>query len=250
MNDSSFSLKRKHLEAQDEESILDRRKKPYTIHQIDIANNQRLTALEWNAGETPISAWLNQSAIPQPSAIASLPEVKATTDDAGLLQQEEHEIERYKYVHVATLPGSSDTLADGLVTASENVADLGLDAQIYYRNIVDRFPKLPVYLARRLAIANQKRAERLHVRRMNACQNPAGVAKAAHRSPTRRSSQSSRPYAESLGEKVWAKPSDPNPRKFDTWRIYKPPPRLSGTTVFDESSYVSNMSRYVSLSLG
>jgi hypothetical protein len=40
--------------------------------------------------------------------------------------------------------------------------DIIFGAQIWYRNIVDRFPTIPRYLARRLAEANLRRAERLN----------------------------------------------------------------------------------------
>ena len=43
----------------------------------------------------------------------------------------------------------------------DRVEALDFGAQIYYRNIMDRYPAIPIYLARRLAQANHDRAERL-----------------------------------------------------------------------------------------
>ena len=43
----------------------------------------------------------------------------------------------------------------------EHFESLALGAQIYHRNIMDRYPIIPIYLARRLAQANRDRAERL-----------------------------------------------------------------------------------------
>lgn len=49
----------------------------------------------------------------------------------------------------------------GLSSGTDHKSGLELPAQIYYRNIEDRYPSLPPFLTRRLAIANLNRAERL-----------------------------------------------------------------------------------------
>lgn len=42
-----------------------------------------------------------------------------------------------------------------------HVVDCQMEAQLYIRNILDRYPLIPSYLAHRLAITNKGRAERL-----------------------------------------------------------------------------------------
>jgi hypothetical protein len=51
------------------------------------------------------------------------------------------------------------------VLFAEVTRDLGVSGLIYYRNIIDRFPLVPDFLARRLAKANCQRAERLESQR-------------------------------------------------------------------------------------
>lgn len=127
-------------------------------------NYENVTAMDWNAGESPIMAWVNQSAVP-----AAIPVHTSQTDplvskDEELLEQEEKEIEIFKNVHVcdALAPANNAKFAASLECGS----DLDFGAQIYYRNIIDRYPLLPPYLARRLAIANHNRAERLQQSRL------------------------------------------------------------------------------------
>ena len=121
----------------------------------DTESNQRfLAAMDWNAGESPMWAWLNQSAIPL------IPPARADLQDQT---SELMEIEVFRNIHVATAPEPVDTPTMRV----EDASDLELDAQIYYRNIVDRYPLLPVYLARRLAVANHNRAERLRLQRLS-----------------------------------------------------------------------------------
>lgn len=45
----------------------------------------------------------------------------------------------------------------------EPVESLDFRAKIYYRNIMDNYPAIPVYLGRRLTQANSGRAERLRI---------------------------------------------------------------------------------------
>ena len=122
-------------------------------------NEEGMTAIDWNAGESPIMAWVNQSALP-----AAIAEDTSQTDlplnrGEKVLQQEKQEIEIFKNVHLDDAAGPANNAK--LAASSECTSDLDFGAQIYYRNIVDRYPMLPPYLARRLAIANRKRAERL-----------------------------------------------------------------------------------------
>ena len=129
-------------------------------------NYENVTAMDWNAGESPMMAWVNQSAVP--AAIAVPLDTSQTgpsvSKDEELLQREKKEIEIFKNVHVsdALAPANNAKFAASLECGS----DLEFAAQIYYRNIIDRYPLLPPYLARRLAIANHNRAERLQQSRL------------------------------------------------------------------------------------
>ena len=124
-----------------------------------IYNYQALTALDWNSGSTPLESWLNQSAIPSTSPIFGnecREDVVMTEDPVA---QEIEEIKVFRNVHMSVAPEPNIDTMD--IAAIDQVAELELDAQIYYRNIVDRYPELPLYLALRLARANRDRADRL-----------------------------------------------------------------------------------------
>ena len=125
----------------------------------NIYNYQVLTALDWNSGSTPLESWLNQSAIPSTSPIFEnecKEDVVMTKDP---IAQEIEEIKVFRNVHMSVAPEPNIDTMD--IAAIDQVAELELDAQIYYRNIVDRYPELPMYLALRLARANRDRANRL-----------------------------------------------------------------------------------------
>ncbi|KAL8718286.1 MAG: hypothetical protein Q9225_004564, partial [Loekoesia sp. 1 TL-2023] len=116
------------------------------------------STMDWNSGSTPLDAWLNQSAIPSNTG-----PINNLSQDADLTGKangtdEATEIEVFRRVHI-----TPNTEADGHKRTSLEVETEGLelDVQIYFRNIMDRYPSLPFELARRLAVANHKRAERL-----------------------------------------------------------------------------------------
>ena len=78
-----------------------------------------------------------------------------------LVAQEVEEMKVFHNVRLATAssPEEKKTAADGF-------EGLELATQIYYRNIRDRYPVLPTYLARRLAQANHVRSERFRSERL------------------------------------------------------------------------------------
>lgn len=166
-NEDIHSPQSKRKSSDFEEAILDRpakmRKKSYN----ESHKGEVVTAMDWNAGKSPLSAWLNQSAVPSvvPALIDDLEDQTTKIPRPNLLDRELKEIEVFRNVHMATAPESTHHIA---TSAQEDVSDLELGAQIYYRNIVDRYPLLPVYLARRLAVANNGRAERLQRQRAKA----------------------------------------------------------------------------------
>ena len=142
------------------EAGVDRPAKTRKMSECRTFNYENVTAMDWNAGESPMMAWVNQSAVPVAIPIDTSKTDPSVSKDEELLQQEKQEIEIFKNVHVtdAPVPANNAKFAAG----HECRLDLDFGAQIYYRNIVDRYPLLPPYLARRLAIANHNRAERLH----------------------------------------------------------------------------------------
>ena len=76
-----------------------------------------------------------------------------------LIAQEVREINVFRNVHVdMTAPDNKPE-----ISLLSDVLSLPPGAQIYYRNIRDRYPSLPTYLGRRLASANFSRAERLRL---------------------------------------------------------------------------------------
>ena len=117
----------------------------------------KVTAMDWNSGNTPLDAWLNVSAVPSITPI-SLKVEGSTPQETEVASQEVDEIEVFRNIHIplASGPcGKKDPLLPRLV------GDLDYGTKIHYRNIMDKYPSLPVHLARRLAEANLKRAERL-----------------------------------------------------------------------------------------
>ncbi|KAL9064147.1 MAG: hypothetical protein Q9161_009057 [Pseudevernia consocians] len=117
-------------------------------------NYQTLTVMDWNAGVSPLDARLNQSAVP--STAAALDQQESTNPVSHPLTQEIDEIKVFRNVHMAIAPSPKHTNPP-----LEPVEGLDFGAQIYYRNIMDRFPVIPRYLASRLSQANCDRAERL-----------------------------------------------------------------------------------------
>ena len=120
-------------------------------------NYETLTAIDWNSGSSPLDAWLSQSAVP--STVENLRENLQDSSDERDTAQEREEIKVFRNIHIAIdseKPELNPTLLD-------KVSDLDLEAQMYYRKIVDNdnYLELPTFLARRLAVANHCRAERL-----------------------------------------------------------------------------------------
>ena len=122
---------------------------------------ENVTIVDWNNGETPLGAWLNQSAVPDhhdPNPVIE------TTQGLRLQQQSEREQEDLKFFRRVHMSSASDSDLSGVKPETIDAdmhKPLEFGAQVYYRNIVDKFPLIPRYLARRLAEANDARAKRL-----------------------------------------------------------------------------------------
>ncbi len=126
-------------------------------------NFSTVTAIDWNSGASPLDSWLNQSAIPSSTVAASphIPEHPAKDPVA----REVEEIKVFRNIHIGV---ESKPERPSAGVNHDFVASMELGAQIYYRNIMDRYPMLPAYLACRLAQANHARAERLRAWRHDA----------------------------------------------------------------------------------
>lgn len=131
------------------------------VHEIESSseNDEASTYPDTKAGANPLSAWLTQSALPSVIPMHSHPVDQSSGPEVDLVTEESREIEVFRYVHLASHSEVGAHATD--TTKGEDVSDLELPSQIYYRNIVDRYPLLPTYLARGLAEANSSRADRL-----------------------------------------------------------------------------------------
>ena len=146
------------------------------VHKIETnpENEEASTYTDTNAGATPLSAWLTQSALPSVMPMRSHPLDQNPGTEVDLVKEEIREIEVFPNVHLASDPEIGVHTTDS--TKPEDVSDLKLSSQIYYRNIVDRYPLLPTYLARRLAEANSNRADKLSRQRVEATAKATGEA--------------------------------------------------------------------------
>jgi hypothetical protein len=115
-----------------------------------------LPIIDWHSGPTPMDAWLNQSAIRMETGI-----VQEINDDQlqelKILEQEKRDIELLRKVHLAAEPAAPD------IGRLEDDAYDGLDesAKPFLRKILDKFPLIKPFLARRLAESSLSRDRRL-----------------------------------------------------------------------------------------
>lgn len=132
-------------------------------------NFRQVTAMDWNSGATPLEAWLNQSAVP---SVIHLPETQDNQYESpsGNLAKEREEMQVFRTVHIEATeePESNGTARDPPIDHTT----LEPRTQIYLRNILDRYPLLPSYLALRLARANCTRAQRLDLKRHKSGNQP------------------------------------------------------------------------------
>jgi len=91
----------------------------------------------------------------------------SVTDVTMPIEDNEHDsLECFRRIHI-------DEERDGCsITPNEpenarNLNEVAFSARIFYRNIRDRYPQIPEYLALRLSEANQRRAERLDLCKVN-----------------------------------------------------------------------------------
>lgn len=130
-----------------------------------------LPIIDWHSGPTPMDAWLNQSAIRMETGI-----VQEIDDDqlqeSKILEQEKRDIELLRKVHLAAEPAGPD------IGRLEDDAYDGLEesAKPFLRKILDKFPLIKPFLARRLAESSLSRDRRLRESRDEAeCKRQASV---------------------------------------------------------------------------
>ena len=116
-------------------------------------SNPKFTALDVPSGTSVMDAWLQTSANPSDQL---LPPLDDTQNERADLHREQKDIEQLKRVQLITTTESKP-----LTDAVAEYQDLPLDTQVFVRKIVDRFPDLPPYLAKRFALSNADRAKRL-----------------------------------------------------------------------------------------
>lgn len=148
----------------------------------NVSDNEKTSICsDERAKVSPLSAWLTKSALPSATRAWSHPLDETVGTNVDSLKEEIREVENFRSVHLA-----SDPLTDAHATETTDTLGLELPSQIYYRNIVDRYPLLPTYLARRLAEANSNRAERLFQQRAGAVAKAKDKTEASELDKTRR----------------------------------------------------------------
>ena len=127
--------------------------------------HQGVPAMDWNSGASPLDAWLNQSALPfiLPQSQTQSFQSGSSNDNLAAEELEDLKVFRRVYMEGIEEPKNFGTSQNSLF----DLASLDPRAQIYLRNILDRYPLLPSYLALRLAEANCARASRLDLAREN-----------------------------------------------------------------------------------
>jgi hypothetical protein len=120
--------------------------------------------------QPPLLSWLAQTESPEnPTMVQSQLQEKKSRQEQ-VKAQEMEDIELFRNVHVVPSEREADEPASHSRHPNSGEVELELAARIYYRNIVDRYPAIPHYLARRLAEANLSRAKRLLVSKTDATQ--------------------------------------------------------------------------------
>ena len=164
-NDEDNSLRKLQLPHKQSAPALEARIDSPVEVRKDVESRQTysITAMDWNSGASHLDAWLNQSAIPAaaPAMNEQQEEIKNPPDSSNFFTaaQETEEIKVFRNVHICPV---SEPVIDGQhLESSVELEKSELETQIYYRNIIDRYPELPCYLALRLARANRDRANRL-----------------------------------------------------------------------------------------
>lgn len=110
---------------------------------------------------TPLLTWLENTEPPKNPEIVYAQRLRKEQHRDEIRKREKEEIEMYRNVRFAISINDSDEPVSITQNATRNEESVEFGARIYYRNIVDRYPLIEHFLAKRLAEANLERAERL-----------------------------------------------------------------------------------------
>ncbi|KAK6537414.1 hypothetical protein TWF694_011601 [Orbilia ellipsospora] len=105
---------------------------------------------EETATTTPLDTWLVSSSAPLESL---------QTPETIKAEAEIDELELFRHVHIDR--SYEESIRSMEPENHRDWDDIQFNAQIFYRNLRDRFPQIPQYLQRRLAVANEERFKRL-----------------------------------------------------------------------------------------
>ena len=124
--------------------------------QVAHTQQVKLSTIDWNSGHSGLAAWLNSSALPSNDS-----SMEGSSDPLQVemeqMLREHKDIEALKRVHLTSAVPETEPLRDKL----QDYQHMPLDVQVHVRKIVDRFPQLPAYLAKRFASSNAARRKRL-----------------------------------------------------------------------------------------
>lgn len=134
----------------------------FTSTMEDLASWDGLMPEDYEPSPSPLFTWLEQTESPSGSLVLGTEHPPNANSD-HIRELEVKELEVFRNVHVSA--SAKQTEAPNTVLELYNVEVLDHGSRIYFRNILDKFPNLPLYLARRLAEANRKRAERIRASR-------------------------------------------------------------------------------------
>ena len=132
------------------------RQAPQQVEQRDFEATTKLPSIDWNSGTSGMAAWLNSSALPSNDVVPEANDDTAKAD-AEQLRQELRDAKALKRIHFTSTVPETQPLRDKV----RDYQEMPLDVQVHVRNIVDRFPQLPAYLAKRFAVSNASRRSRL-----------------------------------------------------------------------------------------
>jgi hypothetical protein len=113
--------------------------------------------------EPPIMSWLSQTVQPKDPESALELSNAADAEVKELKERDAKDLEIFRNVQI-TIPVEAE--ASRLIEEGGGGLDDG--ARIYYRNILDRYPQMAHYLARRLAMSNWQRQKRLTAKQSEA----------------------------------------------------------------------------------
>ncbi|KAK5048209.1 hypothetical protein LTR84_005879 [Exophiala bonariae] len=112
--------------------------------------------------QTPaIFSWLTHTVPPKdPGAVRQWRDA-AENEHLEVQEREASDLEVFRNVQIVTPAEVGAPILTGFTADQSDEIGLEFGAQIYYRNMLDRYPKMDDFLARRLAIGNLQRQQRL-----------------------------------------------------------------------------------------